>query len=454
MQWVETAPTELRQAVTIDLRAGDAIVVLDRSGTCVGVDDASGRVLGSAPGRLLGRRSPDAAWRWCDSDGSPLPAGPIATVLGSGEPVVGQVLGVDGLDGLDGFEGTGGDAAGRFAWVEVSAYPLRGRDGTVEGVATSLRDVSHGPAGRGATAALVRSLRSLAAASLQDEERFRVLAENAADVLCETDIVGRCVWVSPAVTDVLGWTPEQVVGQSLVRLLHPDDREVANERRLAALSERGGGHERLELRYATAGGAWRWMSVLSRPLRDAAGRVTGGLTALRDIQDEVERREERRHAPRYDALTGLADRDTALKALTRALGEARGSGRWVGVLYADIDRFREVNDAHGPEAGDRLLVEVGHRLTARLRDTDVVARLGGDEFLVVLASMREGAHAEQRARALLAAIGEPGPDGVASATVSIGVRADDGTSDAGQVLRDAGDALRRAKDAGRNRVSL
>lgn len=447
MQWVETAPTELRQAVSIDLRPGEAVVVLDRAGTCVGVDDGSARILGPDPGQLLGRPGPVSAWRWCDADGSPLRegAGPLETALGSGEPVVGRVLGLDGVDGGE---------AGRFAWVEVSAYPLRGPDGTVEGVATALRDVSETPEGRAATAALVRSLRDLATASLEDEARFRVLAENSADVLFQTDVVGRCVWVSPSVTDVLGWGPEQVVGHSLVPLLHPGDREVANERRLAALSVRGGGHERLELRYATSGGTWRWMSVLSRPLRDATGRVTGGLTALRDIQDEVDRREELRYAPRHDGLTGLVDRDTALHALARALGQARDTGRWVGTLYVDIDRFRDVNDAHGPEVGDRLLVEVGRRLASGLRDSDVVARLGADEFLVVLASMRAGVHAEQRARALLATVAEPAPDGLPAATVSIGVRYDDGTSDAGHVLRDADAALRRAKDAGRNRVSL
>ena len=145
---------------------------------------------------------------------------------------------------------------GQFAWVEVTAYPLRGPDGTVDGVATSLHDVSQTPQGRAATAALVHSLRSLTHASFEDEARFRVLAENSADVLFQTDVVGRCVWVSPSVADVLGWTPEQVLGQ--VRSsppLHPSDREVANEQRRSALSDQGGGHDRVELRHALRPGA-------------------------------------------------------------------------------------------------------------------------------------------------------------------------------------------------------
>jgi diguanylate cyclase (GGDEF)-like protein/PAS domain S-box-containing protein len=447
MLWVDTAPSELRQAASIDLRDGDAVVVLDRSGTCVGADAAGAQALGLDADLLLGRPLLDSAWRWCDADGRPLSDAdsPLVSALSSGEPVLERVLGLEGLPD---------DPRGRFAWVEVSAYPLRGVDGSVAGLATSVRDVSLTAAGRAATAAVVASLRSLARASWEDQARFRVLAENAADVLFQTDIVGRCVWVSPSVADVLGWEPERVVGGSLVPLLHPGDRELANERRLASLSEHGGGHERLELRYATADGRWRWMSVLSRPLRDATGRVTGGLTALRDIHDEVERREELRYVARTDALTGLLDRDAALRSLGRALAQARRTDRWVGVLDVDVDGFRAVNDTHGADAGDRLLVEVGRRLTSRLRDSDVVARLGGDEFLVVLTSMRTGAHAEQRAQALLASAGEPAPDGIPSATVSIGVSCDDGTGDSGQLLREAGAALARAKEAGRNRVSL
>jgi len=195
------------------------------------------------------------------------------------------------------------------------------------------------------------------------------------------------------------------------------------------------------------------MSVLSRPMRDPAGNITGGLTALRDIQHEVARRDELSYLAGHDGLTGLLNRDAALHALAKALQSARGTGRWVGVLYVDVDRFKDVNDTFGQPVGDRLLVQVGQRLSAHLRDSDVVARLGGDEFLVILAGMREGEHATMRAEALLDAVAEPGPDGLPTVTVSIGVRHDDGTSDPGLVLRDADAALYRAKNAGRARVS-
>jgi diguanylate cyclase (GGDEF)-like protein/PAS domain S-box-containing protein len=307
--------------------------------------------------------------------------------------------------------------------------------------------------GRRAMASVLSSIRALSEASVEDEARFRLLAENSADVVFQVDVSGRCVWVSPSVREVLGWDAETILGTPLAPLLHVDDREMANERRLAALGDGRGGVDRLELRYATSDGRWRWMSVLARPLRDPSGRVIGGLTALRDIQEEVERREELRYLAGHDGLTGLLNREAALRALDRAVARARDTERWVGVLYVDVDHFKEVNDTHGHQAGDRLLVEVGHRITAALRDTDVVARLGGDEFLVILTSLREPVNAEKRAQALLAAVSDDDSGGLPETTVSIGLVTDDGHGSPAQILQDADAALYRAKNAGRNRVS-
>ncbi len=446
MRWAETATATLRDAVSIDLRGDDAVVILDLSGRLVGADDAAGLILGVDSYQLLGRGPENPVWRMVDTDGRPLSIeeDPVAQAIATGEPVAEHVVGV---------ESTSTEGAGRFSWVEVAAYPIRASDGHVAGAATTLRDVSDTADGRRATASVLSSIRALSEASVEDEARFRLLAENSADVVFQVDVSGRCVWVSPSVHEVLGWDAETIVGTTLGPLLHVDDREMANERRLAALGDGRNGVDRLELRYATAGGGWRWMSVLSRPLRDPSGRVIGGLTALRDIQEEVERREGLRYLAGHDGLTGLLNREAALRALDRAVARARDTERWVGVLYVDVDHFKEVNDTHGHQAGDRLLVEVGHRLTAALRDTDVVARLGGDEFLVILTSLREPVNAEKRAQALLAAVSDDDSGGLPETTVSIGLVTDDGHGSPAQILLDADAALYRAKNAGRNRVS-
>jgi diguanylate cyclase (GGDEF)-like protein/PAS domain S-box-containing protein len=256
------------------------------------------------------------------------------------------------------------------------------------------------------------------------------------------------------VTDVLGLAADDVLGQSLVRLLHPMDREIANERRLVALAESGGGHDRLELRYATAAGTWRWMSVVSRPLRDATGRVVGAVTALRDIQDEVERREEQLYRADRDPLTGLLTSAGGRRALGKALDVARGTDRIVGVLLVDIDGLGHINLEHGTPSGDLAIVHVADVLTTHLRETDSVARHAADEFLVVLSSVAAADHAERRARSLLELICAPRGAGLPTVRVSVGVATDDGSSEAADVLRRADVGLLHAKEAGGGQVSL
>lgn len=112
---------------------------------------------------------------------------------------------------------------------------------------------------------------------------------------------------------------------------------------------------------------------------------------------------------RTDELTGLLNRRGFLDELRRTIARARRSGETGVVIYADIDRFKEINDLHGHAAGDAVLREVGRVLAASVRETDTVARLGGDEFAMLLApsSLPNG---RKRARALQATL-----DGIACA---------------------------------------
>ena len=444
VRWADDATETLRAAAAVDLRDDESLLVSDHEGRVVGTGPDG--LLGVAADALLGRTAGELSWRLLRPDGSLLPEGedPAAHALASGGPVLDQVVGVEASY----------DGVAVLTWCSVSALPLRGPDGSVVGVATALRDVSAAPEGRRATAALAATLREASRDAALDQARFRLLAESAADVVMQTDLAGRIVWVSPSVTEVLGWEPEQLVGSSSAPLLHDEDRERANEIRRRALAQGSADASvaRMELRYATASGGWRWMSVLARPMRDSRGTVTGGLSALRDIQEEVEHREELRYLAGHDSLTGLLNRESSLRAMAKALESVRGTGHHLGVLYLDVDRFKEVNDSFGHDAGDRLLVELARRLTAVLRESDVVGRLGGDEFLVVLSALKDPSHADTRARSLLSALSAV-VDGVPSSTVSIGVVTDDGSGDATEVLKAADAALYRAKHAGRDRTS-
>ena len=119
----------------------------------------------------------------------------------------------------------------------------------------------------------------------------------------------------------------------------------------------------------------------------------------------------------------------------------------------DLDGFKQVNDVHGHDAGDALLVEVATRLRAHLRGSDMVARLGGDEFLVVLEEMHDPAPAEIVARKLLGEMVRPfgaaGREQRLSASIGISVFPDD-AADAAALMKNADTAMYRAKEAGKN----
>ncbi len=177
------------------------------------------------------------------------------------------------------------------------------------------------------------------------------------------------------------------------------------------------------------------------------------------------------HAARTDPVTGLANRRGFAERLAAALGQNRLGGARdracpVAVLVVDLDRFKAVNDAHGHEAGDRLLAEVGRRIRASVRAAEGLARLGGDEFGLVatMTTLPSDAVAEAQAEALriggriLESVSRPievapGVTARVGASIGIALAPSDGT-DPATLLRAADAALYGAKAEGRGRLRL
>jgi diguanylate cyclase (GGDEF)-like protein len=165
-----------------------------------------------------------------------------------------------------------------------------------------------------------------------------------------------------------------------------------------------------------------------------------------------------RHQATHDPLTGLWNRAAVLEALGRELARGRREGQAVGLLLADVDHFKAINDAHGHPAGDAVLRAVARRLAAALRPYDALGRYGGEEFLVVLpdCDTDRTLHLAERLRQ---AVKEApvGADGVrVGVTVSVGGAASDAVcpAEAEALLRAADAALYRAKRAGRDRAEV
>ncbi len=156
-----------------------------------------------------------------------------------------------------------------------------------------------------------------------------------------------------------------------------------------------------------------------------------------------------RHQARHDVLTALPNRALVLERLTAMLSRAQRHGSHVGVMFIDLDGFKRVNDTHGHQAGDHLLLDVAQRLREAARAHDVVGRLGGDEFVVV-AEVATPQDLPGLSARLVEALDDPFalPDGPAvRIRASVGVASDDGARPAGEVLRLADDAMYTAKAA-------
>ncbi len=158
----------------------------------------------------------------------------------------------------------------------------------------------------------------------------------------------------------------------------------------------------------------------------------------------------------HDSLTGLWNRRAAMDALARELVRAGREKRTVGLMLADLDYFKHINDTYGHPAGDRVLQAVAIKLKSALRSYDTIGRYGGEEFLIISPGCDEAAIL-RRAEHLRASIaGEPviTPEGNVPVSLSLGAAVSDGATVQDQFLKSADEALYRAKRAGRNRVEL
>jgi two-component system cell cycle response regulator len=154
-----------------------------------------------------------------------------------------------------------------------------------------------------------------------------------------------------------------------------------------------------------------------------------------------------------DDLTGLANRRGGGLELDRTVALATRHGHALALARVDIDRFKEINDTLGHQAGDRVLAEVARRLTGAVRGGDKLARWGGDEFVAILPDTdRAGAlRAAERLRAAVAAAPVPVDGGEAEVTISVGWAHWSGDTP-GDLLARADRSLYQAKDAGRNAI--
>lgn len=268
------------------------------------------------------------------------------------------------------------------------------------------------------------------------------------------DPEGRIVEFNETCREVTGYAFNEVRGRCVWDfLLTPE--EVAPVRRVFDELRSGQFPNQFENFWVTKDGRRRRIAWTNSAILDRTGRVMWVVGTGWDVT-EVRAREERLlHDALHDPLTGLANRALLNELLTLAAHRAeRESGYRFGVIYLDLDGFKEINDRYGHPFGDRVLAAVGDRLRRLIRKSDTVARVGGDEF-VVLADPVQGSEGLQGlSDRLLRGLGEPlVVNGTRVAvTASLGlVVCDHGDRDPAALIARADEAMYRAKRSGKAR---
>jgi len=130
-----------------------------------------------------------------------------------------------------------------------------------------------------------------------------------------------------------------------------------------------------------------WINMHTAPLRDINNRVIGGIGMISDITQRMRTQLQYEHQAQYDFLTDIPNRSTLLKRIEHEILRYQRHDILFGVMFLDLDHFKNINDSLGHAFGDKLLIETAHRLEEVIRQEDTVARIGGDEFVILFSDL-------------------------------------------------------------------
>jgi len=293
------------------------------------------------------------------------------------------------------------------------------------------------------------------------EERHRLLADNASDVIWTMNLEGRFTYISPSVVKLRGYSAAEVMQQSIDQALTPESATIALDGLSDLVKAVQTGQPlptfRGELEQPCKDGSTVWTEVTTTAMTNAAGEFIGILGITRDITERRHMQEALREQAIRDALTGLFNRGYLDETLSRELHRCQRNGQPLALAMLDLDHFKRFNDAHGHRAGDNVLRAVGELLNRSLRGGDIACRYGGEELTVVMpgSSLTTAGVRLEKLRQAVMALRIPCEEGELPAiTVSIGVAAAEAAEsveiNAAVLLNQADAALYQAKAQGRN----
>ena len=297
-----------------------------------------------------------------------------------------------------------------------------------------------------------RQSRSSTLAIVESEGRFRDVADASSDWIFETDGDGRLTWISERFIALTGIPLGDIEGKPITELLLP----MAGEELSAELDQAMREHRlfrSIPRCYLDLEGRPRALRVSGKPNRDGTGRHIGWRGTATDVTVEIEARKTAEFLSGHDALTGVLNRQGLIEGTSKLLEVARRRNQLAAFLLLDLDRFKEVNDVHGPIVGDQLIRTVAQKLANLAQPGDVIARLGADEFVLVRPAVIDAQAVQLLAKSLQDDLAQPMLIGDQQIAVSVSVAAimlPSEANSAERALHMAGMVMTRAKEDGRS----
>jgi diguanylate cyclase (GGDEF)-like protein/PAS domain S-box-containing protein len=357
----------------------------------------------------------------------PVERRPSVHVLTTGEPSYDVVQGINTPDG-------------ERRWFLTNAIPLCHPDeDTPYAVALSFADITD------------------RLAAQEQNVRLAGIVESTSDLVGVVDwTTGQLIYLNRSARDLFGYVDTDLSTIHHLDLFTPDAAITVRDSLAPAI--RNGEPWTGELPMFAADGSivLVWQTLVAD--RNPDGSVYQISAVGRDVTERRRFEQELAWQATHDSHTGLPNRALLLDHLELSLARARRDKHLVALLFLDLDRFKQVNDTHGHDAGDDLLAQTAARISGVLRPSDTVARIGGDEFVVLAEDVDDEAHAIAIAQRVATAIDhEPFvlADQPVDVTASIGIALSRGhEAHPEALLRDADAAMYRAKDLGRARLEL
>lgn len=278
-----------------------------------------------------------------------------------------------------------------------------------------------------------------------ERRRLSLITRSLGQGLFVIDGEGRITEANARACELLGYERSELIGHRANDVFQLEQGQAPGL---------GGAHYFGEQRFRRKDGVVLQVAVSSVFLQGGGGSVT----LFDDITRQKLQQGQLKRIAHFDALTGLANRVLLAERLQAAMKRAHRSGARMAVVFIDLDGFKGVNDKHGHEMGDRLLVRLARRMQAVVRDTDTVARLGGDEFAVVLTHISDSTSYVPMVERLLEALAQPGlikgETVQVSGSIGVSLYPQAEEVDADQLLRQADQAMYDAKMAGKSRYRV